>query len=77
MVLMDTSTDAQRQWAHTPRGKVICPECGLSGYYGGKWANRHAAHVTCSCGKQVTASGLGAHRASMARHGKPCPGREG
>lgn len=74
---MDVSTAAQRQWETTGRGKVICPDCGRSGYYGGKWANKHVAHLTCSCGRRVTVAGLGSHRASMIRHGKPCPEVEG
>jgi len=71
---MDISIEAQdRDWAHTPRGKVICPECGLSGYRGGKWVRKHVEHVQCSCGRTVTTVGLQQHRGSMARHGKPCP----
>jgi hypothetical protein len=70
---MDVTAEAQRRWERTPRGKVICPECGLTGYPGGKWAVKHALHVTCTCGRRVSSQGLPAHRGSMARHGNPCP----
>jgi len=76
---MDVSYEAQLTWERTPRGKIICPECGLDGwamYLGNNprhWTRKHAEHVTCSCGRRVSKRGLGAHRGSMARHGKPCP----
>lgn len=69
---MDVSREAQRTWPTTPTGKLVCPECGKSGYYGGKWVLKHEDHVTCTCGQRVTRRGLGPHQASMKRHGRPC-----
>lgn len=70
---IDVSYEAQQRWARTARGKVICPTCGHPGYLGGKWTAHHREHVTCDCGHIVTVKGLGAHRGSMKRHGRPCP----
>lgn len=72
---MDVSLNAQLSWPRSaPHGrKIACPECGVSGYLGGKWVRKHAAHVTCTCGKVVSLAGLPSHMAAMARHGKPCP----
>jgi hypothetical protein len=53
--------------------KIACPECGQTGYIGGRWADKHAEHVECSCGATVSTKGLASHRGSLARHGKPCP----
>jgi predicted RNA-binding Zn-ribbon protein involved in translation (DUF1610 family) len=71
---MDVSREAQLHWQRTKGGvKIMCPECGLSGYIGGKWTKKHAEHVVCSCGATVSAQGIAAHRGSKARHGRPCP----
>jgi hypothetical protein len=75
-VLMDVSPEAQRHWPRTPGGrKIACPECGLTGYLGGSWVEKHAEHVTCSCGRRITSRGLVSHRVMMTRHGRPCPER--
>jgi hypothetical protein len=70
---MDVSREAQNHWPRTPRGKVMCPECGRAGYLGGSWTHKHEHHETCTCGKVVSHSGLATHRTQMARYGKPCP----
>lgn len=53
-------------WPRTARGKLICPECGQTGWpYTGdapSWLDKHSDHVDCDCGKRVTRSGLAAHR---------------
>jgi len=69
---MDVTYEAQRSWPRK-RQKIFCPECGLSGYIGGDWVNKHANHVTCTCGQRVTERGLPNHRVGKARHGIPCP----
>jgi hypothetical protein len=61
-----------RHWQRTPRGKIICPDCGESGYpYFGErsWINKHAEHMTCECGKVKPVSTIKRHRA----HHPPLP----
>jgi hypothetical protein len=50
--------------------KLVCDECGGSGYSGGSWMNKHNEHVNCpDCGKRVTVVGLPHHQSSMRMHG--------
>lgn len=52
-------------WKRTSRGKLICPECGQTGWFAfgpHSWINKHAEHVTCECGKVVTARSINNHR---------------
>jgi len=58
-------------WERTPRGKLICPDCGQTGWtaVGASWIDKHADHVDCpDCGKTVTRKGLKAH---MRHHATP------
>jgi len=56
--------DRAKTWERTPHGrKVICPDCGATGYPGGSWLNKHRRHTDCDvCGKTVTARGLNNHK---------------
>jgi predicted RNA-binding Zn-ribbon protein involved in translation (DUF1610 family) len=56
-----------KSWKRTPRGKLICPECGQTGwpYAEGMpgWLDKHGEHADCSdCGKTVAVRGMSAHR---------------
>lgn len=65
---------ASQSWPRTNGGrKLVCPECGLTGYPDGTWLNNHREHRRCSCGRVVTTKGYRTHRVSMQRHGRPCP----
>ena len=43
------------------RGRVQCPDCGASGWPGGRWTHCHLEHVACECGRTVTVRGLAMH----------------
>lgn len=49
------------RWGRTPRGKLICPECGLTGWPGGSWIDKHQNHSTAPCGRVVSDRGLPNH----------------
>jgi hypothetical protein len=69
--LLETFDDGTIE--RTPRGKWICPLCGIS-YWGRESLARHmeSPHGLCpepGCGQVVTAAGLASHR--YGRHEKP------
>lgn len=53
------------------RGQMIfCNVCGLGGYGGGNWMDKHSSHTQCEvdgCGRWVTTKGMNNHRAT--KHG--------
>jgi hypothetical protein len=69
------------EWKPGRSIKIRCVVCHAEGYgipgedpgFRKWWANSHNQHVRCTCGKIVSAKGLGAHVGSMRRHGNPCP----
>lgn len=65
------TADDVRDWPRSPRGKLICPTCGQSGwsYFDARsWIQKHRWHEPCHiCGKQVTVAGLAVHTASHRR----------
>lgn len=42
-------------------GKIVCNECGATGYRGGRWMVKCGHHTTCDCGKVVPTANLGYH----------------
>lgn len=55
-------------WKRTARGKLICPDCGATGWsvvqtYSKSWITAHAEHVTCPCGRTTTKRGAKRHQA--------------
>lgn len=69
---VDTST-----WPRTSRRgyKIVCPDCGLTGYVGGRWIERHDEHVRCDCGAVTTKKGWKKHASSKFQHtGVECTG---
>jgi hypothetical protein len=54
-----------KHWPRTSRGKLICPDCGQTGWFAlgkGAWVNKHAEHVTCECGKVMPRATINNHR---------------
>ena len=66
---IDTST-----WERTPRGKLICPDCGATGWNvqpGSGWLRKHESHTDCEdCGRTVPTATMNFHK------GRHCPARE-
>lgn len=55
--------------------KIACPDCGMTGYRGGRWIERHDQHVRCDCGAIVNRKGWKKHAASKHQHtGVECTG---
>jgi hypothetical protein len=64
---------ASRDWKLTPRGKIICPTCGCTGYPLTRssediptkyWIDKHAEHAAARCGLMITTKGLATHERS-------------
>lgn len=65
---MKTLTKTERaalvkDWPHTPRGKLMCPDCGQTGYSDGPWIDKHVDHVAALCGAAVSSRGRPHHEA--------------
>lgn len=61
---------ANRSWSRTSQGRLICPDCGATGWTvgvisaGSAWIDKHLEHTKAPCGKVLadTRSGVAAHR---------------